>query len=134
MYINGQGLSQNYPEAYKWFKLAAEQGEGIAQTNLGLMYTKGQGVSQDHKQAVHWYRLAANQSIPSAQVKLGMMYEYGRGILQDYVLAYMWYSLGSSHGNKIAIEHCGIIEKKMTHSQRDKAQQLTREWPEKDRG
>ena len=72
--------------------------------------------------------------VTTAQVKLAMMYEYGRGVFQDYVSAYMWYSLVAAQGHKIATERRDIIEKKMTPSQIEKAQQITREWLEKHRG
>jgi len=35
MYRKGQGVSQNYKTAAKWFRLAAEQGDAAAQFNLG---------------------------------------------------------------------------------------------------
>jgi uncharacterized protein len=38
MYQNGQGVPQNYTEALKWFRLAANQGYGPAQSSLGFMF------------------------------------------------------------------------------------------------
>ena len=49
MYGNGQGVPQDGRAAMKWFRLAAEQGNATAQTNLGLMYGNGDGVPQDFK-------------------------------------------------------------------------------------
>ncbi len=40
MYDNGQGVPQDYAEAVKWYRLAAEQGYAYAQYNLGVMYDK----------------------------------------------------------------------------------------------
>ena len=37
----------------------AEQGDAVAQNNLGLMYANGRGVPEDDAEAVRWYRLAA---------------------------------------------------------------------------
>ena len=34
MYGRGQGVAQNYYEAAKWFRLAADQGVGVAESNL----------------------------------------------------------------------------------------------------
>jgi TPR repeat protein len=47
MYANGQGVPQDYAEAVKWFRKAAEQGNAMAQYNLGIAYANGQGVSRD---------------------------------------------------------------------------------------
>jgi TPR repeat protein len=37
MYLNGMGVLQDYAEAVKWYRLAAEQGNPNAQFNLGRM-------------------------------------------------------------------------------------------------
>ena len=44
MYDKGEGVPQDYKEATKWYRLAAEQGDASAQTKLGYMYDHGQGV------------------------------------------------------------------------------------------
>ena len=67
MYFIGQGVSQDYKESVKWYRLSAEQGDAEAQFNLGLMYSEGQGVPQDDKEAVKWYRLAAEQGDADAR-------------------------------------------------------------------
>lgn len=59
MHYNGEGESQNYGEAAKWFELAAEQGDAAAQINLGIMAFNGQGMEQDFAQAHFWFALAA---------------------------------------------------------------------------
>ncbi len=38
MYYDGWGVPQDYAEAVKWWRKAAEQGYGEAQFNLGYMY------------------------------------------------------------------------------------------------
>ena len=59
MFNNGQGVPQNYEEAFKWYSKAAEQGDAWAQNNLGVMYHNGQGVQRDYVEAYKWYSLAA---------------------------------------------------------------------------
>ena len=60
-YYYGQGVSQDYNEAAKWYRKAAEQGYEKAQYNLGNSYYYGRGVSQDYNEAAKWYRKAAEQ-------------------------------------------------------------------------
>ena len=79
-----EGVPQDYKEAVKWYRLAAEQGDATAQYNLGIMYDNGQGVPQDYKEAIKWYRLAAEQGNAKAQYNLGAMYDNGEGVPQDY--------------------------------------------------
>ena len=59
MYDNGEGVPQDYKEARKWYRLAAEQGDAGAQNNLGVMYEYGNGVLQDNTMAHMWYNIAS---------------------------------------------------------------------------
>ncbi len=65
MYDNGLGVPQDYARAVKWFRKAAEQGQALAQSNLGFMYYEGRGVPQDYAQAHMWYNLAVSKLPPS---------------------------------------------------------------------
>jgi uncharacterized protein len=51
----------------KWYRLAAAQGNELAQVNLGVMYTKGRGVGQDLVRAHMWFNLAAAGSTGDSQ-------------------------------------------------------------------
>ena len=82
----------------KWYRLAADQGFAVAQSNLGFMYAEGQGVPQDYVEAVKCYRLAADQGLADAQFSLGLRYAQGQGVPQDYVEAYAWFSLAAAGG------------------------------------
>ena len=81
-----------------FFRPLAEQGNSMAQFNLGLMYEYS-GVSQDDAAAVSWYRKAADQGDARAQFNLGFMYNDGRGVLQDDVAAVSWYRKAAGQGN-----------------------------------
>ena len=61
MYAKGEGLAENDAEAVKWFRQAAEQGNALAQSNLGWRYYWGDGVLQDFVRAHAWLNLAAAQ-------------------------------------------------------------------------
>ena len=61
---------QDYEEAVKWYRKAAEQGYASAQYNLGVCYYNGKGVEQDYEEVVKWYRKAAEQGHPRAQYHL----------------------------------------------------------------
>ena len=70
MYYHGDGIAQNFGEAIKWFRLAADQGHADAQFYLGLSYDSGEGVLENDQEAVKWYRLAAEQGHANAQWEL----------------------------------------------------------------
>src|SRR5664280_1687320 len=61
MYYKGEGVTQDYTSAAKWYRKAAEQGYAPAQYSLGLMYREGRGIPQDYAEAAKWYRKAAEQ-------------------------------------------------------------------------
>ena len=67
MYDNGQGVPQDYDEAAKWYRKAAEQGYATAQFNLGSAYGKGWGVPHDLVQAHMWLNLAASRYRPGTE-------------------------------------------------------------------
>ena len=59
MYGKGQGVPQDYKEAVRWYRKAANQGLALAQYNLGVMYLLGQGVPQNFVVAYALFNLAA---------------------------------------------------------------------------
>ena len=64
MYVKGQGdVRQDYAEAVKWYRKAAEQGFAEAQYNLGVMYAKGEGVRQNYKIAKKWFGKACDNKL-----------------------------------------------------------------------
>jgi len=89
-------------------RLAADQGDAGAQTNLGIMYASGNGVPQDDAEAVRLYRLAADQGNPLAQANLGYMYDTGRGVPQDAAEALRLYRLAADQGYANAQSNLGV--------------------------
>ena len=65
-YESGEGVPQDYAEAVKWWRKAAEQGHAVAQT-LGDMYDIGLGVPKDYAEAAKWVRKAAEQGNADAK-------------------------------------------------------------------
>jgi len=89
----------DYATAIKEWTPLAEQGNAIAQYNLGVMYERGWGVVQNYKTAVKWYTLAAEQGYASAQYNIGVLYNNGDGVVQNYKTAVKWYTLAAEQGN-----------------------------------
>ena len=63
MYENGRGVRQDYAEALRWYRKAAEQGDVQAQYNLGLMYYNGQGVRQNFHLSKEWFGKACDGGV-----------------------------------------------------------------------
>jgi TPR repeat protein len=124
---NGQGIIQDYIAAVKWFKKAADQGNSLAQYNLGVIYKDGQGVAKNITSSAKWFKLAAEQGDAQAQNQISLMYGLGEGVIQDNIYAYMWANLSVINGNKGGGKLRDIVSKKMSPSDISKAQELTRE-------
>lgn len=98
-YNEGQaGLKQDYAEALKWYRRAAEKGFAPAQYNLGLAYEQGHGVAADEQQAFKYYLQAAEQGFGVAQFNVGNMYAAGRGIGRDLFEANLWFKQAAEKG------------------------------------
>ena len=67
MYSRGEGLPEDDAEAVRWYRLAAEQGDALAQSNLGFMYGNGDGVPKDLVFAYMWFNFSAAQGNETAQ-------------------------------------------------------------------
>ena len=106
----------------------AEQGDAVAQYNLGLMSASGRGVPEDDVEAVRWYRLAADQGYATAQYNLGNRYANGEGVPEDDLLAYMWWNLAAAQGNETAQSNKAQAESRMTRDQIAEAQRMSTEW------
>ena len=103
------GVPQDYKEAVKWYRLAAEQGSISAQFSLGVMYNTGEGVLQDYNEAAKWSRLAADQGNAYAQVNLGSMYIDGKGVPENYAEAAKWFRKAADQGNAYAQNILGVM-------------------------
>jgi TPR repeat protein len=115
-YFDGEVMTQNYPEAIKWYKQAAEQDVYGAQNNLGVCYFNGLGVKKDYSEAVKWYKQSAKHGNAVAQFNLGNCYFSGNGVEQNSTEAIKWYKKAASQGYLLAQEELNKIDKKEVNS------------------
>ena len=72
----GRGVAEDYKQAVRWYRKAAEAGNAEGMYNLGGMYLYGR--SRAGLQAgPHWYRKAAEAGSASGMNNLGLMYQNG---------------------------------------------------------
>lgn len=122
-YLDGDGVEKNVPEAVKWFKLAAGNGDVYAAYTLGRTYHAGDGITQDYGEAMKWFRVAAELGDANSQFRVAEMYQTGTGVEQDYVAAYAWLSLAIGNGaNKRGIRD--TLERDMNANQVAEAKAL----------
>lgn len=101
-YRTGNGIGQNYTEAFRWLSLASAKGSAKATRLLGEMYDSGNGVTKDRKEALRLYRSAAAKGEARAMWHVGMAYLIGEAVPKNPVESVRWFRLsaakGDSHG------------------------------------
>jgi TPR repeat protein len=102
LYAKGEGVTNSYAEAAKWFRLAADQTNSDALLGLGELYEAGQGVPKDLDQAVKLYRQAAEVGNADGEYTLAFMYESGRGVRQSHAEAAKWFQRAAEQGQVLA--------------------------------
>jgi hypothetical protein len=107
--IGDEFTERDCGEAFKWYGLAAEQGDPDAQNNLGSMHLNGMGVPKDAAKAVAWYRKAAKQGLPVAQFNLGLLRLHGEGVEQDDDLAAVCLMMAAKQGHVQAMAQLGTL-------------------------
>ena len=112
----------NPDTAYSKIRSAAEQGDAVAQSDLSVMLSKGYGAPRNYKLAFSWCKLSAVQGNARAQCNLGVKYYEGKGVEKDYVRAHMWLNISARNGVEGALRLLQVVEKMMSHTQIEKAQ------------
>ena len=100
---------EDYAIALREWRPLAEQGDALAQYNLGVLYRKGRGVPQDDVLARQWYEKAAAQGQAKAQYNLGTLYLNGEGVPKDYHQAFRWFRLAADQGEALAQTKIAIM-------------------------
>ena len=79
MYLDGQGVAQDYSKAYFWLRKAADQGNPDALNDLGYMYANGKGMPKDPKKGFELYLQAAEKGNVIGTAQCGPGYYDGDG-------------------------------------------------------
>ncbi|MEO5864921.1 MAG: tetratricopeptide repeat protein [Nitrospiraceae bacterium] len=109
----------DYATALREWQPLAEQGQVVAQYQLGLLYANGKGVTKDDAKARQWYEKAAIQGHAEAQVNLGVLLMYARGGQQDYKMAVYYLRLAANQGNDLAQRRLGQMYERGEGVQQD---------------
>lgn len=124
----GDGVTQDYTEALRLYRLAAEQGDPEGQNGVGACYAKGAGVGRDDREAAKWFRLAAEQGFAKAQLNIADCYWDGLGVDPDCVRALMWAALAAAGGGRDGLAVARRYADRMRASEVFCARMAAREW------
>ncbi|WP_108646470.1 caspase family protein [Polynucleobacter rarus] len=100
---------KNYSEAFRLFKLSADQGNSLGQNYLGFMYLRGFGVNQNYAEAYRLFKLSADQGNARGQNSLGVMYSNGIMVPKNEVEAFRLFKLSADQGYAKAQSNLGAM-------------------------
>ncbi len=83
MYMNGQGIEQDYDKAFYSFKLSATNGYAHANYYIGNMHYYGLGFEQSFEKASEYYYRAHENKDMYATYRLAKMHLKGEGMYTD---------------------------------------------------
>ena len=106
-YQFGDGVVQNYAEAFKWYQKSANQGNSLGQVNLGYCYFDGVGVQQDFAKAHDLFKSAAAQGEVSAFNAMGYCYYEGKGVELDYAIAVYYFQMAADKDEPLGLIQLG---------------------------
>lgn len=98
LYEQGNCVPKRVDEAFKYYKMAADQGHIHALLQVGFLYEYGPGVDKDIKQAFKYYKLAAKKGEINGQRNVGLCYEEGAGVARNLKKAAEWYQQAANNG------------------------------------
>jgi len=95
------GTEKDLEKAFYWFQKSAENGNEIAQYNLGECYELGNGVNKNEVKAFEWYKKSAEQEYSSAKFQLGYFYVNGIGTEINKVKGFELYNEAAGKNDKL---------------------------------
>ncbi|MFA6805423.1 MAG: SEL1-like repeat protein [Candidatus Methanomethylophilaceae archaeon] len=69
----GMGGEPDMAEAFRWYEMAALEGDPIAEFKCGYMLENGVGTQKDEKRSIEMFRSAAEKGIPEAQFRMASL-------------------------------------------------------------
>ncbi len=99
----------NKRNSFDWAIQPANNGNSLAQYQIGNCYLNGLGIEKNEKKALGWYLKSAERGNSNAQYQLGYFYEYGIGTIKDEIKAFKWYLKSAEGGNSDAQYQLGYF-------------------------
>ena len=106
IYNWGQGVAIDYKRALAAYRICAEGGNAICQSQLGFMLCNGRGIdSPDYEQALVWLEKAAAQDGHEARNSLGHLAIHGQGQTPSWRRARIHFQRAVDLGNAAAAQN-----------------------------
>lgn len=110
LYYNGSGVTQDFNEAFNWYRQASENGNFEAMTKLGAMYADSLIVGKDYGDAVLFYEQLFHKGFHQSAALIGLAYYEGMGKVQNTDSAISWFQMGIEHNDAGSKYYLGKIK------------------------
>ena len=137
VYYDGEGVTQDYKEAARWWILSSDANSTKWSNHsqykkawclyyLGNMHAGGRGFPKDLGEAMNWWQKSAERGDPDAAFSLAEAYFNGEGTSIDLIKACAWYEVALLYSIKFkkAKEKLALTKAKMTPKQISEAWKL----------
>ncbi len=99
-YLHGNGVDQNYQNAFESFKLSSEIGSDIGKIGLATCYYNGIGIEKNYDEAFRLYNESLqNDRTGRAFRAIGIYYDMGIGVEKDVQKAFDYFRIAAARGD-----------------------------------
>lgn len=105
--LHGEGVARDPEAAFRWYRIAARDGDPDALNMVGRCHELGWGVAPDAREAAIWYRRAADKGHAWGEFNLASLYAQGRGVPADEKEALTLLVRSARRGNPKAMNMIG---------------------------
>ena len=107
---DGDGVEKDPVEGARYLKLAADNGNPLAQMHYGLCLKKGESVPVNLEQAVWYLKVSADQGEKDAQYGYAQCLRKGEGVAQDRNAALQYYKMAKGDAKTVTESALSRIE------------------------
>jgi len=101
-YEYGLGVETNYPEAFKYYEMAANREYILAMYHTGRCYLNGSGVKANPEQAFRWFNDAAQHNNIASQYYTGTLLLNGKGVAMNKEEGLQWLNKAAEENYALA--------------------------------
>ena len=103
-YMNGTTVTRDVSLAEKWFRFAADMGDGVSAWKVAEMHMRSEDLVKSNDTLIAYMTKAADAGLPYAQVALGRLYEQGALVgKKDIEHARALYEQAASFGDRAGL-------------------------------
>ena len=98
LYEQGRGVEQSDAQSFKYYLMAADEGQAQAGVKVGKIYLTGNknlSIDRDYSMALKYFEIGGLSSWPESQVLLADMYRRGLGVTADRTEGLRWLILAA---------------------------------------